>query len=287
MTVFTGHTLGLVRSTVQREDGTRTPAGSLAVFPPRCFRTRKAELPKAQDHPEPLSSGSDDVLVPVSSGYLYWVMKVVLTPILTIAFRPRVEGMGNIPRDAPAVLASNHTSYLDWLFLPLVVRFRRISFLAKLEYFTRKGIRGRLQAYFFTATGQVAVDRRGADAASASLRTAVSLLHQGRLVGMFPEGTRTRDGRLHRGRTGVARIALQTGVAVIPCALVGVYEVCPPGVRIPRPRKVTVRFGEPMPPVLGPAPEQLRAWTDDLMARICALSGQEYSGVDAVGGTRS
>lgn len=240
-------------------------------------------MPKAQDHAQSPSSGTDEPLVPVSNGYLYWVMKVVLTPILTIAFRPRVEGIRNLPRNAPAVLASNHTSYLDWLFLPLVVRFRRISFLAKLEYFTRRGFRGRMQAYFFSATGQVAVDRRGSDAASASLRTAVSLLHQGRLVGMFPEGTRTRDGRLNRGRTGVARIALQTGVAVIPCALVGVFEIAPPGVRFPRPRKVIVRFGEPMPSVPGGSPEQLRVWTDELMSRICALSGQEYSGVDAVG----
>ena len=238
-------------------------------------------MPKAHSVPQP--APADDALIPVSNGYLYWVMKVVLTPILTVAFRPRVEGIRNVPRNQPAVLASNHTSYLDWLFLPLVVRFRRISFLAKLEYFNRRGLRGRLQAYFFSATGQVAVDRRGADAASASLRTAVALLGEDRLVGMFPEGTRTRDGRLNRGRTGVARLASQTGVTVVPCALVGVFEIAPPGVRLPRPRKVTVRFGAPMPPVPGTTPEQLRAWTDELMARIGTLSGQEYSGVDAVG----
>jgi 1-acyl-sn-glycerol-3-phosphate acyltransferase len=240
-------------------------------------------LPKAQDHSLPDPAQPADGLVAVSNGYLYWVMKVVLTPILTIAFRPHIEGIRNVPRSAPAVLACNHTSYLDWLFLPLVVQFRRISFLAKLEYFTRTGFRGRLQAYFFSATGQVAVDRRGSDAALASLRTAAALLGQGRLVGMFPEGTRTRDGRLNRGRTGVARIAAETGVAVIPCAMVGVFEIAPPGVRFPRPKRVTVRFGAPMPPVPSTSPEQLRAWTDELMARICTLSGQEYSGVDAVG----
>ena len=221
------------------------------------------------------------------SGYLYWVMKVVLTPVLVVTFRPRIEGVGHVPRQGPALLACNHTSYLDWLLLPLVVRFRRISFLAKLEYFTRSGLRGRAQAYFFTATGQVPIDRAGAHASGAALRTAVRLLREGRLVGVFPEGTRTRDGRLNRGRTGVARMAAETGVPVVPCATVGTFAVAPPGARVPRPRKIAVRFGEPMPPVcpLGETPtsEQLRAWTDELMARICALSGQEYSGADAVG----
>lgn len=223
---------------------------------------------------------------PVSeSGYLYWVMKVVLTPILVLAFRPKVEGLRTVPSRGPALLACNHTSYLDWLFLPLIVRTRRISFLAKLEYFTRRGVRGRLQRYFFSATGQVPVDRSGADAATAALRTATELLHQGRLVGVFPEGSRTRDGRLNRGRTGIARMAAATGAPVIPVAMIGVFEVAPPGTRLPRPRKVGVRFGDPMPAVSASAsPEELRTWTDLLMTRIAELSGQEQSGVDAVGG---
>jgi 1-acyl-sn-glycerol-3-phosphate acyltransferase len=241
-------------------------------------------VPSAHGQHEPAHGhAGPTAAVQVSNGYLYWVMKVVLTPLLTVAFRPKVVGIGNVPRTGPALLACNHTSYLDWLFLPLVVRTRRISFLAKLEYFTRKGLRGRLQRYFFTATGQVPVDRRGADAASASLRKAAELLREGRLVGMFPEGTRTRDGRLNRGRTGVARIAAETGVPVVPCAMVGVFEVAPPGVRVPRPRKVTVLFGEPMSPPASATPEDLRTWTDALMERIVALSGQEQSGVDAVG----
>jgi 1-acyl-sn-glycerol-3-phosphate acyltransferase len=223
----------------------------------------------------------------VKSGYLYWVVKVVLTPVLTLLFRPQVVGIGNVPRQGPALLASNHTSYMDWLFLPLVVRLRRISFLAKLEYFTRKGVRGRAQAYFFSATGQVPIDRAGADKAQAALNTATRLLREGRLVGVFPEGTRTRDGRLNRGRTGVARMAAATGVPVVPCATIGTFEVAPPGARLPRPKRIGVRFGEPMPPVCAPGEqptaEQLRTWTDELMARICAMSGQEYSGVDAVG----
>ena len=219
------------------------------------------------------------------SGYLYWVMKVVLTPILVLAFRPKVEGLRQVPRQGPALLACNHTSYLDWLFLPLIVRTRRISFLAKIEYFTRGGLRGRLQRYFFTATGQVPVDRAGADAATAALAKATELLAEGRLVGVFPEGSRTRDGRLNRGRTGVARMAAASGVPVIPVAMIGVYDVAPPGTRFPRPRKVGVRFGAPMRPLASHAtPEQLRAWTDELMDTIAALSGQEQSGVDAVAG---
>ena len=220
----------------------------------------------------------------VRSGYLYWVMKVVLTPILTVAFRPRIEGLANVPKRGPALLACNHTSYMDWLFLPLVVRTRRISFLAKLEYFTRRGLRGRAQAYFFSATGQVPVDRAGAHASQGALLTASRLLREGRLVGVFPEGTRTRDGRLNRGRTGVARMAAETGAPVIPCATVGTFDIAPPGARLPRPHKIAVKFGSPMPPLpKEPSADELRAWTDELMARICVLSGQEYSGVDAVG----
>lgn len=222
------------------------------------------------------------------SGYLYWVTKVVLTPVLTVAFRPHVEGAHRVPKRGPAVLACNHVSYLDWMFLALVVRFRRINFLAKMEYFTGTGIKGRLRRFFFTATGQVPVDRTGADAAASALATAVRLLDERRLVGFFPEGTRSRDGRLNRGRTGLARVAAASGVSVIPCATVGVYEVCPAGVRIPRPRKVAIRFGEPMrfpgSPRTNATPAELRAWTDELMDRIQALSGQEQSGVDAVGG---
>lgn len=229
----------------------------------------------------------DAPVAPVKGGYFYWVTKVVLTPVLAIAFRPRVEGVRNVPKRGAAILACNHVSYLDWMFLPLVIRWRHISFLAKQEYFTGTGIRGRWQRFFFTATGQVPIDRSGSDASSAALRTAARLLHQGKLVGIFPEGSRSRDGRLNRGRTGLARIAAETGVPVIPCATVGVFDVAPPGARLPRPRKVGVRFGEPMTfpkPVGRPAsPEELRAWTDDLMARIQELSGQEASGVDAVG----
>jgi 1-acyl-sn-glycerol-3-phosphate acyltransferase len=245
-------------------------------------------VPSAAPHRTgPAAPGPVAAAAPVSrTGYFYWVTKVALTPVLTVAFRPRVEGIGHVPRRGPAILACNHVSFLDWMFLPLVVRFRRISFLAKLEYFTRPGLKGGLQRYFFTATGQVPVDRSGADAATAALRTATRLLDEGRLVGIFPEGSRTRDGRLNRGRTGIARMAAATGVAVVPCATVGVFDIAPPGTRVPRPRKVTLRFGAPVRfPDLGgrpPTAEELRDWTDALMAEIQRLSGQEPSGVDAI-----
>lgn len=215
------------------------------------------------------------------SGYLYWVMKVVLTPVLTVAFRPRVEGVAHVPRRGAAVLACNHVSYLDWLVLPLVVRTRRISFLAKREYFTEPGLRGALKRYFFRATGQVPVDRGDAGSASAALRTAQRLLGEGRLLGIFPEGTRSRDGRLQRGRTGIARLASETGVVVVPCATVGLFSAAPAGARLPRPRKVTVRFGAPMTfpaQASGRATaEELRAWTDEVMLAIQVLSGQQLS----------
>ncbi|TQS40256.1 lysophospholipid acyltransferase family protein [Cryptosporangium phraense] len=213
------------------------------------------------------------------SGYLYWVFKVLLTGPMTLYFRPHVEGIEHVPRHGPVILACNHVSYLDWLLLPLVVRSRRISFLAKQEYFVEPGLRGRWKKYFFTATGQVPV-LRVPGAGDAALNTAAGLLAGGRVVGIFPEGTRTRDGRLYRGRTGLARIAAATGAPVVPCATVGVFELAPPGARFPRPGRVTVRFA---PAITWDAPEDaLRERTDQLMDVIQKLSGQEYAGVDAV-----
>lgn len=215
------------------------------------------------------------------SGYLYWVAKVMLTPLLTVAFRPRIEGVSNVPRRGAAVLACNHVSYLDWMMLALVIRFRHISFLTKSEYFTEKGLRGRFKRYFFTATGQVPVDRGNADSAMAALRTSRRLLDEGRLIGIFPEGTRSRDGRLQAGRTGIARLAAETGVIVIPCATVGLFDAAPAGKRLPRPRKVAVRFGSPMtfPAPAGdrPTAQEIRAWTDQVMCAIQSLSGQELA----------
>ncbi|HEX7353362.1 MAG TPA: lysophospholipid acyltransferase family protein [Mycobacteriales bacterium] len=217
-------------------------------------------------------------------GWFYWVMKVALTPVMTAYFRPTIEGARYVPARGGAILASNHTSYFDWLFLPLVVRWRRLSFLAKGEYFTRPGLSGLGQRFFFSATGQVPVVRGGGRRGDAALNTAAELIEEGRLLAIFPEGTRTLDGRLQPGKTGVVRMAGRTGAPVIPCGIVGAFEVAPKGARVPRPQKVTVRFGPPMSwsgqrfdiddGVL------LRKYTDDLMAAIQDLSGQEWARQD-------
>lgn len=209
-----------------------------------------------------------------AGGWLYWVTKAVLTPLMLAYFRPQVRGRRHVPRHGAAIIACNHVSYLDWLALPLVVAFRRIVFLAKSEYFERPGLRGRLQRFFFTATGQIPVDRGGGDAGLAALRTAERLLHDGALLGVFPEGTRSRDGRLQRGRTGVARVAARTGAPVIPCATIGLFEAAPPGRRLPRRVRFMVRFGAPVCWPAGQRPDAaaLRAFTDDLMSRIARLA---------------
>ena len=221
------------------------------------------------------------------NGYLYWVTKVVLTLPLLLVLRPKVEGLHHVPASGPAILASNHTSFYDWLVLPLVVRRRRIIFLAKSSYFTGRGVQGRLRRYFFTACGQVPVDRSGGGAGEAALRTAVRLVGEGNLLGVFPEGTRSPDGRLHRGRTGVVRMAAASGVPVVPCAAVDLFTIAPTGAVLPRitRKRTVVRFAPPMdwpvdPSGEPPSPEVLRARTDELMAVIQELSGQEYSGQD-------
>lgn len=232
---------------------------------------------------------SRDLEAPVRrNGYLYWVTKVVLTPALLIALRPKVEGLEHVPEGGPVILASNHTSFYDWLVLPLVVRRRRIIFLAKSSYFTGRGLQGRLRRFFFTACGQVPVDRSGGGAGEAALRTAVRLLGEGKLLGVFPEGTRSPDGRLHRGRTGVARMAAASGAPVVPCATVGLFNVAPAGRVLPRlsRRRTVIRFGPPMawrddPKEGVPDGTVLRQRTNELMATIQHLSEQEYTDTDA------
>ncbi|ETB41788.1 1-acyl-sn-glycerol-3-phosphate acyltransferase, partial [Mycobacterium avium subsp. hominissuis 10-5606] len=179
----------------------------------------------------------------------------------------------------PAILASNHLAVMDSFYLPLVVR-RRITFLAKSEYFTGTGLKGWFQRWFFTAVGQVPIDRTDADSAQAALTTAQQVLAQGKLLGMYPEGTRSPDGRLYKGKTGLARLALQTGVPVIPVAMIGTNVVNPPGSNMLRFGRVTVRFGKPMDfsRFEGLAGNRFieRAVTDEVIYELMGLSGQEY-----------
>jgi 1-acyl-sn-glycerol-3-phosphate acyltransferase len=210
----------------------------------------------------------------------YWLFKYIfMGPLLTFLGRPKVEGLEHVPFSGPAILASNHLAVADSFYLPLVVR-RRITFLAKSEYFTGKGLKGRLLAWFYTVAGQVPIDRTDADAAQAALGTAQRLLDQGKLLGMYPEGTRSPDGRLYKGKTGLARLALETGVPVIPVAMIGTDVVNPPGSRMWRFGRVTVRFGEPMDfsRFDGLAGNRFieRAVIDEVMYELMKLSGQEY-----------
>ena len=215
----------------------------------------------------------------------YWLFKYVfMGPLLSFLGRPKVQGLEYVPTTGPAILASNHLAVADSFYLPLVVR-RRITFLAKAEYFTGKGLKGRFLAWFYNAAGQVPIDRTSADAAQAALQTAERLLRQGKLLGLYPEGTRSPDGRLYKGKTGLARLALQTGVPVIPVAMIGTDVVNPPGTTILRPGRVTVRFGRPMDfsrfEGLGGNRFIERAITDEVVYELMQLSGQEYVDVYA------
>lgn len=210
----------------------------------------------------------------------YWLFKYIfMGPLLSFLGRPKVEGLEHVPHDGPAILASNHLAVADSFFLPLVVR-RRITFLAKSEYFTGTGIKGRLTAWFYTVAGQVPIDRASADAAQGALDTAERLLAEGKLLGMYPEGTRSPDGRLYKGKSGLARLALETGVPVIPVAMIGTDVVNPPGSKMWRFGRVTVKFGKPMDfsRFEGMAGNRFieRAVIDEVMYELMKLSGQEY-----------
>ncbi|WP_149359456.1 lysophospholipid acyltransferase family protein [Lolliginicoccus suaedae] len=214
-----------------------------------------------------------------SNQTLYWILKFgIIGPFLKVCNHPDFRGVDNIPKDGPGIIAGNHMSIADWLFAPLASP-RRISYLAKNEYFTTPGLSGKFQRFFFSQTGQVPIDRTGASAAENALNTAKRLLKEGRLVGLYPEGTRSPDGRLYRGKTGVARIALETGVPIIPVGVIGTDKVCPPGKNTWNREKVIVTFGEPIDPAaFGISGDKAaeRALTDHIMDRIQALTGQEY-----------
>lgn len=210
----------------------------------------------------------------------YWLFKYIfMGPLLTMLGRPKTQGLEYVPASGPVILASNHLAVADSFFLPLVVT-RRITFLAKSEYFTGKGLKGRFTAWFYTVAGQVPIDRADADSAQAALRTAERILSEGKLLGMYPEGTRSPDGRLYKGKTGLARLALETGVPVIPVAMIGTDVVNPPGSKMWRFGKVEVRFGRPMDfsRFEGLAGNRFieRAVIDEVMYELMKLSGQEY-----------
>jgi 1-acyl-sn-glycerol-3-phosphate acyltransferase len=210
----------------------------------------------------------------------YWFLKwVALGPWLRLVFRPQVSGAEHVPATGPAILASNHLSYADWLFMPLTLP-RRVTFVAKAEYFTTPGIKGWFQKKFFSGAGQVPIDRSGANAAEGALKTAKKILDEGELFGIYPEGTRSHDGKLYRGKTGVARLALETGVPVIPVAVVGTDVVAPPGQTFGKITRPIVRFGKPLNFSRYEGMENdryiLRSITDEIMYEIMRLSGQEY-----------
>ena len=207
----------------------------------------------------------------------YWVLKALLSPIFLLLWRVDVEGRARLPAVGPVILAPNHVTFLDSMFLPLVLR-RRVTFVAKAEYFDSWKT-----AWFFRAAGQIPMRREGGSASERALAAARDVLRAGKVLGIYPEGTRSPDGRLYRGHTGVARLAIDCGVPVIPVGLVGTDKVQRPGSNLPRPfKKVTVRFGEPLDlghfgRVMGSSdPLVLRAVTDELMFEIRAMTGQEY-----------
>ncbi|MFH9297676.1 lysophospholipid acyltransferase family protein [Streptomyces sp. NPDC017520] len=210
----------------------------------------------------------------------YYVLKyVVLGPVLRLLFRPRIEGLEHLPTGGAAIVAGNHLSFSDHFLMPAIIK-RRITFLAKAEYFTGPGIKGRLTAAFFRSAGQIPVDRSGKDAGQAAIREGLGVLSKGELLGIYPEGTRSHDGRLYKGKVGVAVMAITAQVPVIPCAMVGTFEIQPPGQVMPKIKRVAIRFGEPLDFSRYAGMENqkaaIRAVTDEIMYAILVLSGQEY-----------
>ncbi|MFE9405660.1 lysophospholipid acyltransferase family protein [Streptomyces sp. NPDC006530] len=211
---------------------------------------------------------------------LYYILKyAVLGPLLRVLFRPRLEGLEYVPEEGAAIVAGNHLSFSDHFLMPVMLK-RRITFLAKQEYFTGPGIKGRLTAAFFRAVGQIPVDRSGKEAGKAAIREGLGVLARDELLGIYPEGTRSPDGKLYKGKVGVAVMAIRGRVPVIPCAMVGTFEIQPPGRVVPKIRRVSVRFGEPLDfsRYEGMEDEKaiLRAVTDEIMYKVMELSGQEY-----------
>ncbi|MCW2527605.1 MAG: 1-acyl-sn-glycerol-3-phosphate acyltransferase [Pseudonocardiales bacterium] len=240
---------------------------SMTYFPQRCWRG-----------PADGGDGRDidrGMLRPV----LYRAMELTVSPTLRVVFRPEITGAEYVPRAGAVIIAGNHISFADEVFTPLAAR-RQVSYLAKAEYFTTPGARGRTTAAFMNAIGQVPVERGDMRAAAASVDLCVDLLREDRAFGIFPEGTRSPDARLYKFRTGVARIALRTGVPVVPVGLVGTHKVQPPGSRRWHRQPVGVHFG-PALDFSGRAEDErsakvLREITELIRHAVQDLSGQDY-----------
>ena len=209
----------------------------------------------------------------------YGVSRLVAGPLLRLLARPDVTGAENIPVSGPAILASSHLSVVDSIYLPLMVE-RPVTFAAKSEYFTGTRLRDKVVGAYLRSTNQLSTDRAGARAAQLMLDAALDLLKAGQLFGIYPEGTRSPDGRLYRGRTGVGYLALNSGAPVIPVAMIGTERILPPGHRVPRPGRIEIRIGQPLSfdefrdqPA---GARQRRAVTDEVVQAIQKLSGQEF-----------
>ncbi|AEG42886.1 1-acyl-sn-glycerol-3-phosphate acyltransferase [Isoptericola variabilis] len=216
------------------------------------------------------------------SAVTYRFLRLILSLVAFVVLRPKVTGLHNIPRRGPVILASNHLSFIDSIIIPLVVP-RHVTFIAKAEYWTGRGLKGRISRWFFTTMGNIPVDRDDPRAGQRSLEDALQVLRRGGAFGIYPEGTRSRDGKLHPGHTGVAWLALASHAPVVPVALVGTDKVQPVGKRLPRPvRGIHVQFGAPIDPsrqiTAGARPAQVRReFTDQVMASIHRMSGQELA----------
>ncbi|WP_235038192.1 1-acyl-sn-glycerol-3-phosphate acyltransferase [Microbacterium sp. 18062] len=240
----------------------------------------------SEESPEPETPPAETPSVggdPVSNvGFTYLLGRYVLAPLVRVVYRPRIEGKGNVPRKGPVIFASNHLSFIDSFAIPMASP-RHVQFLAKSSYFDGKGLRGWISREFFTAIGASPVERGAGQAALDALDQQRRMLEAGKGIALYPEGTRSLDGRLYKGRTGVAFLALQTGAPVVPVGLIGTNEIMPVGAKYPRLRpRITVRFGAPIDVSAHGAATSGRARrlaTDEIMAAIHALSEQELAGV--------
>ncbi|WP_026047648.1 lysophospholipid acyltransferase family protein [Streptomyces sp. AA0539] len=210
------------------------------------------------------------------------LLKTLFGPLLRLFFRPRVEGLENVPGEGPVVLAGNHLTFIDSVILPLISK-RQVHFIGKDEYVTGRSLKGRIMAWFFTGVGMIPVARDGGHGGVAALMTGLRVLEQGKVFGIYPEGTRSPDGRLYRGRTGIARLTLMSGAPVVPFAMIGTDRVQPGGKGLPRigrGRRITVRFGTLLDFSRYEGMDRdryvLRAVTDEVMTEVMRLSGQEY-----------